>query len=142
MTYRALAAALVVLLLPAPASAQKCQDLTVQEQWYQSINELVYLYAGEIASGGPGRYTPFRLRVLVGTYRPPFLLPRAHMREPDLNALLQSRPDITQSTLDVGNPLTGAVTPVSYAKGRVTVRVLKVTTTPGGADSVVVQACR
>jgi len=142
MTHRALAAALLVLLLPAPASAQKCQDLVVQEQWYQSVNELVYLYAGEIASSGPGRYSPFRLRVLVGSYRAPFLLPGAHMREPDLAKLLKSRPDITQLTLDVGNPLSGAVKPVSSAKGRVTVRVLKVTAARGGTDSVVVQACR
>ena len=142
MTLRAAAAALCVLLLPAPASAQKCEDVTVQEQWYQSVNKLVYLYAGEIASSGPGKYTPFRLRVFVGTYRPPFLLPGAYLREPDLKALLKSRRDVTQLTLGVGNPLSGEVMPVSYGKGRVTLRVVKVKTARGGGDSVTVQACR
>jgi hypothetical protein len=36
MTHRTLAAALLVLLLP-PASAQKGQDLTVQEQRHQVV---------------------------------------------------------------------------------------------------------
>jgi len=78
----------------------------------------------------------------VGSFRPPFLLPGAYLREPDLAALLKSRPDITQLTLGVGNPLTGGIMPVSYAKGRVTLKVLQVNAAPGGTDSVVVQACR
>lgn len=143
MTQRALGAALLVMLLaPAPAHAQKCDNVTVQEQWYQAVNNLVYLYAGDIAAGGPGTYQPFQLRVLVGTYRPPFLLPGAYLREPDLNALLRSRPDITLRALKVGNPLTGETVPVPFAKGSVTLRVLKVMVAPGATDSVLVQVCR
>jgi len=142
VTPRALGAALLLLLVPAAAAAQKCQNVTVQEQWYQSVDELVYLYAGDIASSGPGAYRAFKLRVLVGTYRPPLLLPRAFLLESDLNALLTSRRDVTQLTLNVGNPLTGETMPVSYSKGRLTLRVLKVNAAPGGTDSVLVQACR
>lgn len=143
MTRRSLAAALLLLLAPAGAFAQQCTNVTVQEQWYESVNDLVYIYAGEINSSGPGGHRPFQLRVLVGTYRPPLLLPRAFMLEPDLDLSLKSRPDVKQLRLNVGNPLTGETMPVPYSKGRLTLRVLKVNAAPpGGTDSVLVQACR
>ena len=117
-----LAIAIATLAATAPpAPGQKpCEAWTIPARTYRAFGERLVLYVGDIRSG-----PAFTLRVLVGTYRRPFLASTGMLTEASIDKLLASRRDIAQQKLD-WNPRATTVN-VTVDGKPVTVRVIRPT---------------
>jgi hypothetical protein len=152
----ALATSVGFLLLAGgpPTQDQKCQPgppQTVSEETYQGLSDRTYLYVPKIESAGAaGTWKPFTIRVLVGTFRRPFLLPKAFMNEADLQKLLAGRPDIKQTPVKVpgSDPKGAGTSPLNVSvtvndgntPGKLTIRVSRVNAS-AYSSSVVFEVC-
>src|SRR5215207_4138045 len=151
MRHQTLALLIVVGLnavRPQGVHAQTCDGRTefrLDQENYLAVTDRVYVYAPDINSlGKTGGWQPFNVNVLVGTYRKPFLLPKALLKENDLKGLLARRQDITASVLTVagsGQASSGKApqaSPVSVKDGErpvtITIRVTRVVPVSGGTD--------
>jgi hypothetical protein len=148
--------AIVVLLLAGDAlpQGQKCQPgppQTVDQENYQGLTDRTYVYVPRIESAGAaGTWKPFTIRVLVGSFRRPFLLPKAFMTEADLQRLLASRADIKQTPVNVpgSNPNRAGPSPLNASvtvddgntPAKLTIRVSRVNAS-AYSSSVVFDVC-
>jgi len=109
---------------PAGVVAQKpaCDPWTIPARTYRAFGDRLVVYVGDISPQGPA----FTLRVLVGSYRQPFLASTGMLTEPSLDKLLASRRDITQQRLE-WNPRAKSLVNVSVDGKPVTVRVIRPT---------------
>ncbi len=148
-TFFGLASAALIAIHPLGVQAQTCDGKTerrLDQEHYLALTDRVYAHAPDINSfGQSGGWQAFNLNVLVGTYRKPFLLPSALLKESDLKALLARRPDITTSVLKVSGadrnaaakagPQAAAITVKDGEKPvSITVRVTRVVPVSGGTD--------
>jgi hypothetical protein len=145
----------VALASAASGQAKKCQPVpqqTADQETYAGLTDRVYVYVPRIESAGAGGWKPFTLRILVGSFRRPFLLPKGFMKEADLLKLLSGRPDIKQFFLNVpgsdprqqGPPpsLTASATvPDGNTSSKLTVRASRVVAAKYGSYSVVLDVC-
>ena len=132
MTIRHAIAAVVAVIAALPAAVpaapavagQKpaCDAWTIPARNYRAFGERLAIYVGDIR-GGPA----FTLRVLVGTYRRPFLSSTGVLAEAGVDQLLSTRRDIQQQKLD-WNPRAKSVVNVTVDGKPVTVRVIRPTT--------------
>jgi hypothetical protein len=106
---------LLLAISAEQVQAQVCDGRTEQrldQESYLSLTDRVYVHAPAIESlGASGGWRPFELRILVGTYRPPLLLPRGVFKPSDLQKLLTTRPDIKVSGLAIAGHDPGAGSP-------------------------------
>lgn len=118
------AAAIVALLPPGPlegvAQRPSCTAWTIPAQTYRAFGERLVVYVGQIQP----QAVP--LRVLVGSYRRPFLASTGVLTEPSLDKLLAQRRDIAQHRLD-WTPRGKSAVDVNVDGRPVTVRVIKPT---------------
>jgi hypothetical protein len=132
-----------------PARAQPCgKPVRIEQRTYREFDEKLFVYVGDIRSSSGG-WAPFTVRVLVGSYRRPFLASSGVLMEAGLDQLLSQRRDIKQERLvvpafdpgrsrtkDFGKPLVVRVDDRS-----VTIRVANVVPVSGGSDHVFIEAC-
>ena len=113
----------VVPAAPPAAAGQKpaCERWTIPARYYRSFGERLAIYVGDIRSG-----PAFTLRVLVGSYRRPFLSSTGVLSESGVDTLLKSRRDIVQHRLD-WKPGAKGVVNVTVDNKPVTVRVIQPT---------------
>src|SRR5262245_44405871 len=113
----AVAAALPVTLRSTP---QKCEPWTIPAETYRAFGERLVVYVGPIKSQAT------TLRVLVGSYRRPFLASTGVLTEPSLDKLLAQRRDIAQQRL-AWKPGVKDVVNVTVEGRQVSVRVIRST---------------
>ena len=144
----ALAAAVILALSPPPFQTQLCDGKTehrVDQEQYLGVTDRVYVYTPDINSlGKSGGWDPFSVRILVGEYRTPLLIPKGFLKERDLQALLASRRDIKQAVLAVPgfDPRRSKATPqpvqTTVKNGErpatITIRIARVVPISGGTD--------
>lgn len=132
----------------AARQGQTCDGRSEQrldQESYISLTDRVYVYAPDVQSlGASGGWQPFDLRVLVGSYRAPLLLPRGLLKGADLQTLLGSRPDIKVSTLSVAgyDPRAGkgpsfdavVTVPDGERPRRITIKASRVVPSSNGTD--------
>ena len=144
----------VVLVAIVSGQPQKCQPLpqqVVDQETYLGLSDRTYVYVPRIESAGTTGWKPFTIRVLVGSFRRPFLLPKAFMKEADLLKLMSSRSDIRQSSLNVpgsdpkkaatSSPNVSVTVPDGNTPSRLTIRVARVVSGGYGARSVALDVC-
>jgi hypothetical protein len=111
-------AVVIALPLPVHSAPQKCEPWTIPAQTYRAFGERLAVYVGAV------KPQAFTLRVLVGSYRRPFLTSTGVLTEASLEKLLASRRDISQQRLD-WTPRGKDVVNVTVEGRPVTVRVIK-----------------
>jgi hypothetical protein len=143
-------AALAFLGSPSPVEAASCRPpVRVDQRTYQALEDRLFVYVGDIGSTKSRGWSPFTVRVLVGTYRRPFLSSKGTLNEASLDKLLAERRDIMQERLSVSGyePKTSKKktlgVPVTVkVDGRViSVRVTDVVPVGGGTDHLYVEVC-
>lgn len=145
-TFGTLALALALAGPPAAIQGQTCDGRTEQrleQESYIALTDRVYVHAPDVPATSSGGWQPFDLRVLVGSYRAPLLLPRGLLKPADLATLLSSRPDIKVMSLSIpghdgagrGPSLQAAVTvPDGERPRKITIRATRVVAVSGGTD--------
>jgi hypothetical protein len=153
MTFRAVCRTVltfVVAVHAVQAQAQSCDGRAEQrldQESYVALTDRVYVYAPDIESlGTSGGWRRFELRVLVGTYRAPLLLPKGFLKQNDLQTLLTTRPDIKVSMLSVAGhdpkagkgPSVNAVLTVNDGERQrtITIRATRVVPVSNGTDHI------
>jgi hypothetical protein len=138
-------ALLAASALPGHGQTSVCDGKTerrLNQEYYLGLTDRVYVHAPDISSTGSGGWQAFSLRVLTGTYRKPFLVASALLKEKDLETFLRSRRDLSQTFIAVpaSNALKGAAN-LGFATVRdgertalVTIRVTQVVPVNGGVD--------
>ena len=146
----ALAATVILVLGPPAFQAQLCDGRTehrVDQEQYLGVTDRVYVYAPDINSlGKSGGWDSFSVRILIGEYRTPLLIPKGFLKERDLQVLLASRRDIKQTVLQVPgfDPRRSKATPPPVQAtvkngekpGTITIRIARVVPVSGGTDHV------
>jgi hypothetical protein len=139
---------LILAVSAERVQAQACDGRTEQrldQESYLSLTDRVYVHAPVIENSGTANgWRPFELRILVGTYRPPLLLPRGVLKPGDLQKLLTTRPDIKVSGLPIpgydprggGSPAVNAALTVGDGERprKITVRAARVVPVSGGTS--------
>jgi hypothetical protein len=144
----AFSVALACLVYAAPTAAQNCRTSRLDQLTYQAFGERLVVYVGDISSKSGG-WSSFILRVLVGTYRRPFLASSGVLTEEGLKELLGQRRDIVRQDLlvpaydprsgrgkDLGKPIS-----VKVDSSSASVRVVDVRPVSGGTDHLLVEVC-
>jgi hypothetical protein len=144
---------LVAVATSASAQMARCSNVRVDQEHYQSLSKLMYVYVPNIDKKSGG-WESFTIRLLVAANRSPMILPQGFLREKDLDKLLSSRPDITQYSLPLakfdpkrtpGQPALGQPVKIPDGASSVTVRVTRVDPAAGvslGSDHVFLDVCR
>jgi hypothetical protein len=144
----ALSAAVLSFLYAPSTAAQNCPTSRLDQRTYQAFGERLVVYVGDINSRSGG-WSAFSLRILVGTYRRPFLASSGALTETGLDQLLAQRRDIIQQKLPVPahDPRSGRAKDLGKAvsvkvDGRpVSIRVVDVRPVSGGTDHLLLEVC-
>jgi hypothetical protein len=144
----AFSVALAWLAYASPAAAQNCRTSRLDQLTYQAFGERLVVYVGDISSTSGG-WSSFILRVLVGTYRRPFLASSGVLTEEGLKELLDQRRDIDRYELPVPayDPRSGRgkdpgkLTSVKVDGSFASVRVVDVRPVSGGTDHLLIEVC-
>ncbi len=127
------------------------REVSIDEQTFAPLAERVQLYVSAIdADSSAATWKPFRLRLLVGSFRQPMLVERGFLLEHHLGELMMNRRDVTVTVLDVAGsdeldpkkgPLkTFGFTPAGTAT-RSTVQLLRIEPSAQGKQRVVLGVC-
>jgi hypothetical protein len=140
---------LVTGALFASAQSQTCDGRTerrLDQEYYLALTDRVYVYVPDIPSTGSSGWQAFRLLILTGNYRKPFLLQSAPLKERDFATFLRSRSDLRQAFISIPagtvRLATGTATLGSARvqdgerTGNVTIRVTRVVPMRGGTDNL------
>lgn len=73
----------------------------VDQETYQRIGDKTFVYVDDINSNGADGWSAFRVLVVTGLYREPFVLSKGFMRGKDVDTLLKGRTDLVQQTIAV-----------------------------------------
>ena len=106
----------------AARAVDKCDQWTIPAQTYRAFGERLASTSAASRPQGPS----FTLRILVGSYRRPFLASTGMLTEASIDKLLASRRDIAQQKLD-WNPRAKSIVNVTVDGKPVTVRVIRPT---------------
>lgn len=113
-----------------PAPYARCENWTITQRSYRAFGERLAIYVGDIRTNGGAR--TYALRVLVGTYRRPFLTSTGVLTETGVDQLLSQRRDVTQQKLESGSA-TGFQSVLSFQVDGRPARVRVVGGTAGAA---------
>lgn len=126
--------------------------IRVDQETYQRIGDKTFVYVEDINSNGTDGWSPFRVLVVSGLYRDPFVLAKGFMRRGDVDTLFKGRADVVQQPIAVpgydpkktkGTPTFGPTVDVKTAKGVMKVRVTGVRPVRGfrSVDYLFLEAC-
>lgn len=152
---RLAAAAVLVLAVGPPPAAAQCPPnppTRVDQETYLRIADKTFVYVDDINSNGTDGWSPFRVLVVTGLYRDPFVLAKGFMRRGDVEALFKGRSDVVQQTIAVpghdakktkAKPTFGPTLDVKTSKGVLKVRVTDVRPVRGfrSIDYLFLEAC-
>lgn len=138
----------------APEALAQCPPnapIRVDQETYQRIGDKTFVYVEDINSNGVDGWSPFRVLVVTGLYREPFVLTKGFMRGKDVETLLKGRTDLVQQTIAVPGydvkksnaKSLGPAVEAKTAKGRLKVRVTDVKPVRGfrSIDYLFLEAC-
>jgi hypothetical protein len=125
-----------------------CSTLTsvvVPQRGYAELNvpafeQRVFVYVPDIESGWGGEFKAFQLWIVEGVYGKPFVKASGSMDQPEFERIRGSR-NVRATAVPINAKEFAKRVPLTIAKQRVALE-LKVNTSYGGTDRVVVNVCR